>query len=101
MLLKKPSHYYQFYYKSITAGTNTKLQVSDGYLLFLSFCTKRISSIFFLCIKGLFAFFKDPNTFAEIMKMSDILTVEIIKHDSRCIPYLGVITICSESKDVQ
>ena len=34
---KKPLDYYQFYYKSIIAGPNTKLHVSDDYLLFLSF----------------------------------------------------------------
>ena len=36
-LPKKPPDYYQFYYKSIVAGPNTKLHGSDDYLLFLSF----------------------------------------------------------------
>ena len=35
---------------------------------------------------------KDPSTFAEIMRMFEILIVELItKHDSPCLSHLGAI----------
>ena len=41
--------------------------------------------------EGFFRAFKVPNPVVEIMKMSEMLIVEVIKHDSPCLPYLGVI----------